>query len=75
MEYYIQTFLSLCPLMEHYIKTFLSLCLLFTIVGAAVWLIYLSAIIVMAVFPYSLAVVLGALSVVAFVAWRRNYGH
>lgn len=61
--------------MEYYIKTFMSLCLLFSIVGAAVWLIYLFAHVAMAVFPYALAVVLGSLAVVSLIAWRRSYGH
>lgn len=61
--------------MEYYIQTFLSLCLLFSIVGAAVWLIYLFAAAAMMVFPYALAVVLGSLAVVAIIAWRRSRGH
>lgn len=61
--------------MEYYIQTFLSLCLLFSIVGAAVWLIYLFAAVAMEVFPYALAVVLGSLAVVATIAWRRSRGH
>jgi len=61
--------------MDYYIKTFLSLCLLFSIVGAAVWLIYLFSAVVMIVFPYALAVVLWALFVVAFIAWIRTNGH
>lgn len=61
--------------MGYYIQTFLSLCLLFSIVGAAVWLIYLFAVAAMMVFPYALAVVLGSLADVAINAWRRNRGH
>ena len=61
--------------MEYYIQTFLSLCLLFSIVGAAVWLIYLFAAVAMVVFPYALAVVLGSLVIVAIIAWRRSRGH
>lgn len=61
--------------MQYYIQLFLMLCLLYSIAGAAVWLIYLSAIVVMAVFPYALGVLLGALAVVSVIAWRRSYGH
>lgn len=61
--------------MEYYIQTFLSLCLLFSIVGASVWLIYLFAAAAMMVFPYALAVVLVSLTIVAIIAWRRSRGH
>lgn len=61
--------------MEFYIQTFLSLCLMFSIFGALAWLIYLFSAVVMIVFPYALAVVLGSLVVVAFIAWRRTNGH
>ena len=61
--------------MQYYIQTFLSLCLLCSIMGASVWLTYLFAIVVMAVFPYALAVVLGSLAIVAGIAWRRSHGH
>lgn len=58
-----------------YIRTFLSLCLLFSVVGAVVWIIYLLSAVAMAVFPYALAVVLGSIAIVASIAWRRSRGH
>ena len=61
--------------MGYYIQTFLSLCLLFSILGAVVWIIYLFSAALMAVFPYALAVVLGSLAVVAIIAWRHHRGH
>lgn len=61
--------------MEYYIQTFMALCLLFSIVGTAVWLIYLFSAAAMVLFPYALSVVLGSLSVVAIIAWRRSRGH
>ena len=61
--------------MDYYIQTFLSMCLLFSIVGAVVWLIYMFSALMMFVFPYALAVVLGALFVVAIIAWRRSRGY
>lgn len=61
--------------MEYYIQTFLSLCLGLSLIGAVLWFLYLAASSVMFVFPYALAVVLGSLCIVAFIAWRRSRGH
>lgn len=61
--------------MEYYIQTFLSLCLGLSLIGAVLWFLYLAASAVMFVFPYALAVVLGSLGIVAFIAWRRSRGH
>lgn len=61
--------------MEYYIQTLLSLCLGLSLIGAVLWFLYLAASAVMVVFPYALAVVLGSLGIVAFIAWRRSRGH
>lgn len=61
--------------MDYYIKTFMLLCLLLYIGGAVVWIIYLIAAALMAVFPYALAAVLGSLAIMAIIAWRRSHGH
>lgn len=61
--------------MEYYIQTFLSLCLLLSIFGAVVLIIYLFSSALMTIFPYALSVVLGSLVVVAAIAWRRSRGY
>lgn len=61
--------------MEYSIQTFLSLCMFLSITGCVLWGLYLAASVVMIVFPYALAVVLGSLVIMAFISWRRSRGH
>lgn len=61
--------------MAYFINTFLSLCMFLSILGTALWLMYIFASAVMIVYPYALAVIAGSLVIAAFIAWRRNRGH
>lgn len=61
--------------MHFIIRAVLLTCLLFTAIGVYVWAMYLIVVVTLFVFPYSLSVVLGALAVLAAMAWGSSRGH
>lgn len=61
--------------MVYFIQSFLSICLILALMGASLWVMYFVALVLMWAFPFVAPVVLGALSVLAIIAWRDTRGY